>query len=316
MHEYNPNLAYNAAPAAPAPAASGAQRAQALQGYQVAAPSTGFPAASAPPPGPDGSMQRLQEILDRFEVTIAQANELVLLEDYDIMIVADDSGSMTGAAAPAHMRTLGTPSKTRWDELKETIASIVDIAVCFQRDGVDINFLNRPTAAKVKGSMDPAFATCFRDPPRGRTPLTETIRRISAENKSRERKLLLFIMTDGEPNSGPRPCIDAIRELTSSGKVKVQVMVCTPEDQEVEWLNGLDVELASVDVTDDYFTEQAEVLKAGLAPRFTRGDWVMKAMLGPICRKFDQWDERTGGGGGGGGGGRIQKQECAECVIS
>ncbi len=54
---------------------------------------------------------------------------------------------------------------------------------------------------------------------------------------------------------------------------------------------------------DDYISEKAQVLKHGLAPKFSRGDWIMKAMIGPIMHKFDQWDEKTGKKKGGAGGG-------------
>ena len=31
--------------------------------------------------------------------------------------------------------------------------------------------------------------------------------------------------------------------------------------------------------------------KAKRREAFTRGDWLLKAMLGPVSSKFDQWDE-------------------------
>merc|ERR1711879_353872 len=74
---------------------------------------------------------------------------------------------------------------------------------------------------------------------------------------------------------------------------KVQIMACTGNDDEVAYLDDLDRELHEVDCTDDYYTEKAQVIRAGLTDKFSRGDWCMKAMLGPVSRKFDQWDERT-----------------------
>merc|ERR1719507_1894349 len=184
---------------------------------------------------------------------------------------------MLNAAEPPHMRTVGVQPRTRWDELKETVSEIVEIATCFDESGVDVYFLNREPALKVKTSKDRQFVQAFQAPPRGTTPLTETLDRVASQ-VSTERGVLLFILTDGEPNRGKGPFISTLTRIVQSVKIRVQILVCTAEDDEVEWLNGLDHQLKEVDVTDDYFQEKKEVLRTGLAPKFTRGDWCMKAM--------------------------------------
>jgi len=63
-------------------------------------------------------------------------------------------------------------------------------------------------------------------------------------------------------------------------------------------MNELDEKITEVDGTDDYYSERQEVLRAGKAKRFTGGDWLIKALLGPICTKFDAWDEGHGKGKG------------------
>lgn len=252
------------------------------------------PSAPAPSQVPcQDTLQKLQGVLNRFEISIAEASDLVLLQDYDIVIIADDSGSMQNASDPPQQRVLGQPTRTRWQELKETVSEMIDIAVCFDLNGVDVHFLNRPPIMGAKGSSDPRFMQAFQAGPQGGTPLTETLLRVAQSNAG-ERPLLLFILTDGEPNNGKEAFIKALRHVVSphsKGKVRVQIMACTAEVGEIGWLNALDHELKEVDVTDDYHAEKEEVLRAGLAPRFTRGDWCMKAMLGPVSHKFDKWDE-------------------------
>ncbi|CAJ1365508.1 unnamed protein product, partial [Effrenium voratum] len=88
-------------------------------------------------------MGRLQQILQRFEVSIAEANDLTALEDYEIVLILDDSGSMNTAAKPPSQRTLFEAGETRWDELKQTVLLLVELACCFDRTGVDMFFLNR-----------------------------------------------------------------------------------------------------------------------------------------------------------------------------
>lgn len=250
-----------------------------------------------PAPGASATdLRRLQAILDKFEVTIAEANDLVALEEYKIVLICDDSGSMQRSALPASMRRLGEAQLTRWQEMQTTASLIVDIACCFDKDGADTYFLNRRKINKVTGPDDWRFVSAFRDPPQGSTPLTRVVNQAAAEC-SGEKPVLMLILTDGEPDGGSRPFVKAIRDVVNKvstrQNIKFQIMACTPEDDEIEWLNRLDYELKQVDVTDDYHTEKRQVLKAGKRTVFTRGDWCMKAMLGPVTRKFDSWDERS-----------------------
>lgn len=244
-------------------------------------------------------MQKLQAVLDRFEITIAEANDLVILQDYDIAVIADDSGSMQ---RPAER---GKP-ESRWAELKNTLEALVEISTAFYPEGVDVHFLNRSPLLKVKQAADPQLQRTFSSEPRGSTPLTETLNRVVSQTVT-DRGLLLFILTDGEPNGGKGPFVQTLRDLVSARTLKVQIMACTSEDDEIEWLNVVDRELKQVDVTDDYYAERKEVLRAGLAPRFTRGDWVLKAMLGPVSHKFDKWDEGLKR--------RVNTGDCAGCCI-
>jgi len=252
------------------------------------------PAPAAAAGDSSGMLAKLEAVLARFEITIAEANDLVILQDYEMVVIADDSGSMQASAAAADQRVLGQPTRTRWQELGDTVSEIVEIASCFDESGVDVFFLNRQPLLGVKSAKEPLFVQTFQQLPYGRTPLTEQLQQVAQRFSQTEKKILLFILTDGEPNGGKDAFIRAVRQVVAGGRAKIQIMACTAEEDEIGWLNVLDAQLAEVDVTDDYFSEKAEVLKVGLATRFTRGDWCMKAMLGPVSRKFDAWDEKCG----------------------
>merc|ERR1719221_1859404 len=160
-----------------------------------------FVPLAPPAQGAHGNMMaKLQAVLDRFEISIAEANDLVTLQDFEMVIIADDSGSMNKSAEPARMRKLGQPTKTRWDELKETVAEIVEIAACFDESGVDVYFLNRPPCLGVKSAKEAAFTSSFESKARGTTPLTETLQRVAANVVNTEKQVYIFILTDGEPN--------------------------------------------------------------------------------------------------------------------
>lgn len=271
---------------------------------------------------PADKMERLAAILDMFEITIAEANDLVVLADYEIVIIADDSGSMQMASLPPAERKLGMPIPTRWDELKQTCALLVELGNCFDESGLDIFFLNRPALKEVKSQTDPAFVEAFSKKPGGTTPLTECLRGVSKTVEG-EKPILLFILTDGQPNGGVGPFCQEIERIVKkrsvSCTVKVQIMACTDDNEAVGWLNDLDAKFAEVDVTDDYSSEKAEVLAARKVGKFSRGDWLIKAMLGPVSAKFDAWDEAAappaGGGGGKGSGGSAGAKKSSACTV-
>lgn len=246
---------------------------------------------------PAVDLKRLQAVLDRFEISIAEANDLVALEDYEMVVIADDSGSMSNAAAPPSQRRLGQAAASRWDELKETLSLMVEMGACFDASGLDIFFLNRPEIKNIKSPHDSAFVKSFSSPPSGRTPLTECLQKV-VQRCVGEKPTLLFILTDGEPNGGSQRFCQTVRQVLAKqithATFKIQVMACTAEQDAVAWLNVLDKEFAQVDVTDDYYSELEEVARAGRVSKFTRGDWCLKAMLGPISKTFDTMDERLG----------------------
>lgn len=232
-------------------------------------------------------LKTLKAVLFRYDVTICDAEDLFVLKDYDIAFIADDSGSM------------GTRTKegcTRWEELKQTVGQIIDIATCFDTDGIDIYFLNRATITGVQKSKDERLVTAFALPPKGGTPLTETLEKVLAAYKaaSPQKPLLLMIASDGVPNGGARKLANTIKTSIKSfeGNVRYQLLACSDNDADIGWMNTLDDEFQEVDCTDDYESEKRQVLRAGRVTKFERSDWMMKALLGPVSKKFDDWDEQ------------------------
>ena len=242
------------------------------------------------------NMDKLLQLLQRHKITICEANDLVALQDYEIVFIADDSGSMTLSSVPTNQRQLGVASPSRWDELTGTIGMVVDVATCFDPDGVDVFFLNRASVTGVKSRDDPKLTQAMSQPPYGTTPLTETLQQAMVQYARSERPVLFIIATDGEPNGGH----SAFRNLVTQGvkkhfgsaTFKYQILACTDDESAIGWLNRFDQEFQEVDVMDDYFSEKQQVIRAGRCPVFTRGDWIMKALLGPVSSKFDNWDER------------------------
>mmetsp|Transcript_23377 Transcript_23377/g.53942 ORF Transcript_23377/g.53942 Transcript_23377/m.53942 type:complete len:278 (+) Transcript_23377:103-936(+) len=239
------------------------------------------------------NLSRLQAILDRFEVTIAEATDLIALEDYRIVLICDDSISMQKSI---HMRKVGQEDNfSRWQALQIAASVMVEIGCCFNTAGVDIFFQNRSKVPRVNGANDRRFLSALKAVPNGKQRLAETVRQVVAQCEG-ERSVLFLILTDGVP-AGARQLIDLLAELsqkrrTASTTVKFQILAFTPEEDEMAGLEMLGSELPQVDVTNDYHIEREQVLRSGRTSTFTRGDWVLKAMLSPITDKFDTWTER------------------------
>eukprot|EP01064_Diplonema_japonicum_P015117 TRINITY_DN22884_c0_g1_i1.p1 TRINITY_DN22884_c0_g1~~TRINITY_DN22884_c0_g1_i1.p1 ORF type:complete len:303 (+),score=59.16 TRINITY_DN22884_c0_g1_i1:46-954(+) len=259
------------------------------------------PKPSAPPaPEPtqededDAKLDRLRGVLSKFEISVAEAGELAVLEDYNLILIADDSGSMSmrcqGGGGASFLN-----KRTRWDELRETVDEVLELGMCLVQRA-DIFFLNRAPIFNLRAG-DPRIQESFSVPPNGSTPLTATLEKVVAHVGSSERPVLLLIATDGEPNEGISAFTNTVRSVISkkitTTTFKFQVLACTDDDDSVAWLDRFDKEFKEVDVTDDYYSERQQILKAGKVKVFTRFDWVAKILLGPIIAKFDSLDENS-----------------------
>ena len=68
-------------------------------------------------------------------------------------------------------------------------------------------------------------------------------------------------------------------------------MACTDDDQTMAYLNHADNAIPRLDVTDDFFSERAEILRAqGAGFHFTYGDYLTKILAGAIDPYFDSLD--------------------------
>jgi len=269
-------------------------------------------------------LRQLRSILKRFDISCAQPEDLAELQEWDIVALVDDSTSMRWPASLEIQTKLGIPSslairgghlqdegggamvlllearaaqqpfQSRWDELQFALALIVDLGSAFDTSGVDVWFLNRPEVCGITGSLTEKFQQALTAAPSGGTPLAETMQKVVAQS-SGAKPVLLFVLTDGEPDGGhalfTQTISDIVEKRSTPHDVRLQIMACTADKEAVDWLNKVDKEFATVDVTDDYYSELNQVLKEGGLRAFTRGDWCMKAMLGAINTKFDMIDE-------------------------
>jgi hypothetical protein len=130
-------------------------------------------------------------------------------------------------------------------------------------------------------------------PPNGGTPLVATLRRIQEHyaNVIPEQGLHCIIATDGEPSEGAKVLYDLVMRRPFSRKWIINFLVCTDQDEEVEYLDHLDKHADHVDVTDDFSTERKQVLRTGKVHKFSYDDYIVKAVVGASSPRIDQMDE-------------------------
>ncbi|CAF1370795.1 unnamed protein product [Adineta steineri] len=237
------------------------------------------------------------ELIRRFNISPIFAEKLNKLKGYEIVFICDDSGSMKAPLGDV-TNPLG-PQKTRWDELKETVSIVVDLASVFDPDGIDVYFLNRESMVNVRKSSE--LENIFAVEPEGSTPIVPVLRQVLREKRNQiyERKLLIIIATDGVPtDERERPDSHTLEHVLKNerrpiDRIPVTIVACTDDDTCMEYLNDWDEKIPNLDVIDDYESEKKEIQKCqGKDFPFGFGDYIVKILMGGIDSWIDNLDER------------------------
>ena len=241
------------------------------------------PAYEAEEPG-----SRLQDFCEAHEISGLMERKLHRLKDFDVALICDDSGSMTTPLK-------GEKHRSRWDELKETVALVAELAACLDDDGIDVHFLNREIALRGVTSAS-QVRHAFADDPRGFTNIVKAMGRVLAGRTAYSKPLLLVVFTDGEPTNALRE-VDreqlgrALRERPRD--VFTTLVACTDDATSVAYMNDWDGKIERLDVCDDFESERAQIQKVqGSRFPFSRGDYCAKLLLGSIDAEVDALDEK------------------------
>lgn len=237
-----------------------------------------------PPSFDDYRMEKLRAFCTRHEIASQSVIKLRQLEQFDIVCVCDDSGSMN-TPIDQDLSDPYAKQMTRWDELCKAMILIIDLATCLDKDGVDIYFFNRAPLLNV--TTVEQVRHYFLEPPQGYTPTTRTLQYVFQE-KARalaEGKVLCILATDGQPtdengNIQLQEFVNFIKHRPP--KVHMSIVAFTDDESSVEYLDGfIENNYPNVDVTEDYRSERKEV-KEKTGKNLSFGDYVVKIMLGGI----------------------------------
>ena len=149
-------------------------------------------------PAPEPS--RFDQLVTQNELRPEVAAQLKqVLSTCEIVLLCDDSDSMTKPIAEEGTDAFAPKRSTRWLELKKLAASIIDFVTAINPDGLDIYFLNRPPITKVTSIA--GLQITFGTQPSGKTPLIAAINQIYYDKSTipANKNLLIVVITDGEP---------------------------------------------------------------------------------------------------------------------
>ena len=243
----------------------------------------------SPPKYDNSDVNKVELLLNKYDINSIFSEKLSILENFNIVLLLDDSGSMN-TPLDDH-----TEHATRWDELKEVIQIAIDIGVTYDEDGIDLYFLNREGAENVKSFNQITYL--LKERPYGRTPLTSRVREILQYYNNNNKNTLLIIGTDGVPtdnfgNSDVHNLKKVLKERNAK-KFYVSFLACSDNNEDISYLNELDTTIENIDTLDDYISEKKEVLNIqGNGFNYSFPSHICRLLLGPICEELDGLDER------------------------
>lgn len=232
------------------------------------------------------------EFCQKYQINPSFESKLAQLQNYKIVVIADDSGSMK-SKSDAHIEGVAS----RWDELKLMCKLLVELYSVFNKDGVDLHFLNRSPIFGLTSVDDARFVKSFQEAPSGPTPICNTLQRVLDDEIAKQR--IIIIATDGCPTSmdGRTSEIGRLKQILVDRNATanhVAIVACTGDHDTLSYLNRWDIEIVNLDVVDDYVSERAEVWRAqGTQFRFGYADYVIKLALSSVDSYFDRLDEMT-----------------------
>lgn len=224
------------------------------------------------------------------------AIDFAALALYDIVILADDSGSMQFEE-----------NGERIDDLNTIVAKVSEIATLFDSDGIVVRPLNG--TAEGNGIKNADEATRFVKGLRygGSTPLgTKLYEKIlkpfvydQISSQRIEKPILAIIITDGSPTDSTtferniRSVVDFCgKSRYGQNAIAIQIAQVGKDERARQFLARIDNDPVIgpfVDATSYFELEQDEMRKKNID--LTPELWLLKMMVGAIDRSYDEMDE-------------------------
>ncbi|SCZ94763.1 BZ3500_MvSof-1268-A1-R1_Chr12-1g03642 [Microbotryum saponariae] len=260
---------------------------------------------------PPGSLERLAENVHRsgalpkiaalFKIPMEVAMDLVRLALFDVVLYADDSGSMSFE-----------DNGSRIEDLKMIVSQVASAASLFDQDGIQVRFMNSRVEGNNINSDAAALALVGQVKFSGLTPLGTAMQQkileplvLQPARQGRLQKPVLVItITDGQPGGEARDTIvrvikAASQELRStrygSDAISFQFAQVGEDQAARQFLEELDVnpEIGGlIDTTSNYENEADNMMRANPPLDLSPQLWIVKMLLGGIDSSYDTKDEK------------------------
>lgn len=245
-------------------------------------------------------LSRFEQFAKQHELSAKVSNDLQrVLSTCEIVLLCDDSGSMSSQICEPGYQSPNAKKITRWFELKKLAAALIEISTCVNPNGLDLYFLNRDKQLGINSmaGLSPIFA----NEPKGSTGITAKLIQIYNDKKAllvNGKQLLIIVISDGEPTDStgnPRKNLfNAISKLTQTGNVHISFAECTDREEDMAYLDSWDNQIKNFDNTDDYREELKRVkLANGQSFKFDYTDYVIKIMLATFIKSYFNLDQSS-----------------------
>ena len=240
-------------------------------------------------------------IASKRRIPLELAFDFVAMGVYDIVIFADDSGSM-------NFDEQWEPSTEKIDDLKLIFARIVELATLFDDDGISIRYFNNDKVFDNIKSEQDAEKTLTKVSFNGGTPVGKNIVTkvfqpyvyAKAQSNQFTKPVLVYVITDGEPDNKPElkqnilQCKNWLQQ-TPFGKSSVSIMFAQV-GKDAKAAHYLKVELDNdpdigddVDATGNFELEYVKYAAKGIS--LTPDIWLLQMMLGAIDTNYDSGND-------------------------
>lgn len=239
---------------------------------------------------PENAMEMFRIFAEKFGIKNDFLRRLRTLDDFKIIILCDDSGSMKNNAYDKEFirDVFQRYIPSRFEELKSMVELVLKMSGVLSKDSIDLYFLNRPGKQNIKTFEEAAYL--FQNIPDGGTPTLKILRQIINEKAyiMSEKNLLIFIATDGQPtdhhgNHNFPQLANYIGELMNTyPNLYITFMACVSDESLLKNMDQLGEKLTRVGVVDEFNVEFKEMMeKHGSEPgfTFTMGEYITKALL-------------------------------------
>jgi hypothetical protein len=251
------------------------------------------------------AVDNLGKFFAEYEVPIGLINKLLILSEYNLNNIIDDSGSMNGTT-DSDSSTLGSYMKqkmgvknekiqlNRWQEAENRIHCHLDILSYIPTQKITFRFLNRSdvivldrdknkTPEEFTRDAHEKISQAFKKLPDGVTPIYSRLKKSLSESSG---KTMHYVFSDGEPTPSDgtiQDVIDLVKNRKDPQNNPITMLSCTDNDKEVEWFKLLDEVGPWTSELDDFEDEKREVLaKQGPALPFSKGLWLICALVAAI----------------------------------